>query len=146
MISTLRPPASLAKSSAASCAPTSEPLPTWSANGPEKSLNTPILILSPGICACPAAGKPASAAAASAAPKSDRLNLEGTGDPPRFRPVPNRRDLSDSNDPGVPDGAGFACILRWSAPPDKPEAAADRSGAAIEVAIVAGFYGFYHDS
>jgi len=37
MISTVRPPASLAKSSAASSAPTSEPLPTWSANGPEKS-------------------------------------------------------------------------------------------------------------
>jgi len=50
----------------------------------------------------------------------------------------NRRDLCDSNDPGVPDGAGFAFILRWSAPPDKPDAAADRSGAATpnEMAIV----------
>src|SRR5271165_6305322 len=129
MISTLRPPASLAKSSAASCAPTSEPLPTWSANGPEKSLNTPILILSPGICASAAVGKPASAAAASAAPKSDRLNLEGTGDPPRFRLVRKTGAIyPESNDPGIPDGAGLAFILQWPAPPDKRDAAADRSG------------------
>jgi hypothetical protein len=52
----------------------------------------------------------------------------------------------DSNDPGIPDGAGLAFILQWPAPPDKPDAAADRIGAAIEVAIVAGFCGFYHDS
>src|ERR1700727_779069 len=79
MISTLRPPASLAKSSAASSAPISDPLPTWSANGPEKSLNTPILTVSPGICADASMAQPASPTKAA---KSGGVNLAAMGAPP----------------------------------------------------------------
>jgi uncharacterized protein DUF2380 len=51
-------------------------------------------------------------------------------DPPFIPSGPrDRANNRDSSDHGVADGAEFGFILRWSAPPDKPGAAATRTGA-----------------
>src|SRR5579864_6117239 len=95
----------------------SDPAPTWSANGPEKSLSTPILIVPPGICADATAAQPASPAAINEAPTSERAHLACMGEPPRRRPDATTGQLRTSAYTATTRAGGQA---RGKSSEDKP--------------------------